>query len=123
MQKPEVAISAIHCKPGVISHPAYLLNIESHITAIISTTFFQNVAQLDMMNASPKQPQSATGLAIAIQRVRGSMKHINAVAPQATVRRNVPKHSITPMMNSTAQRANAPTFTKLGHNSRFITAR
>ena len=33
--------------------------------------FFQNVAQLERIIASPKQPQSVTGFLIAIQRVSG----------------------------------------------------
>ncbi len=108
------ATNAIHCSEGVIRQRALRLYFTNHPAAKIKATFFQNVAQLPMTQASPKHPQSLTGLKTAIQSVRGSMKHITAKQAKAVVRRKLPKTNPMPIMNSTAHSRNTPAKTRLG---------
>ena len=75
-----VAMNAIHWKAGVIMHGMLLLYFNNQTMHAESMTFFQNVDQLDMIYASPKQPQSATGSAMAIHKVSGSITIMNKSA-------------------------------------------
>ena len=70
----------------------------------MSTMFFQKVCQLLMTNASPKQPQSDTGSAMAIQSVSGVMKHIMMMASMEVDLRLVPNTKHIPIRNSKAAR-------------------
>lgn len=81
------AIIAIHWKAGEITVTARRLKRNSQTMAAEIMTFFQKVAQFEIISASPKQPQSATGSAMAIQSVRGSMTAIMAAAHIGVERR------------------------------------
>ena len=116
-------MKAIHCIAGVIMHAQYLLYRTSHKVNANNTTFFQNVAQLDIIYASPKHPQSATGLNTAIHSVRGNMTHINARLKIALPLLKHPKARHTPMKNSIAHKKKTPTVTRFGHTDKPITAR
>ena len=71
-----------------------------------STTFFQNVSQLVSTTASPKHPQSVTGLLMARTSVSGVNTAMNSSAPHAahfvfTLRK---RHK--PIMNSASDSTN-----------------
>src|SRR6056297_1911870 len=70
------------------------------IVKIINTTFFQNVSQFVIIIASPKQPQSDTGLKIARNKVRMVKKLINKRVTQAVIFRFVAKSKENPRTNS-----------------------
>ena len=78
-----------------------------------NTTFFQNVAQLLMTSASPKQPQSETGLLRAIHKVSGVIIIIKMKPPQAVSRKRIPKSMLIPIMNSMAEMMMAAKSAKL----------
>ena len=66
----------IHWNAGDIKPGNFLLNFNSHTMMAVRITFFQNVDQFEIIRKSPKHPQSLTGLLMAIQNVKGNMKHI-----------------------------------------------
>jgi hypothetical protein len=67
--------------------------------------FLKKVPQFDSLMASPKHPQSDTGLKIAITNVSGVKKAINRNAPQAAVLIFTPNKSSKPISSSAAQAA------------------
>ena len=66
--------------------------------------FFQNVCQLVKTHASPKQPQSDTGLAKARYRVSGVIKIISNKANHVAVVFRMPKNKKIPTENSMADK-------------------
>ena len=74
---------------------------------MVITTFFQKVAQLEMTHASPKHPQSATGSAMAIHSVSGSITAMKSSTMTGEKRRKLPVTRNTPVMNSRVNRMNA----------------
>ena len=70
-----------------------------------STTFFQNVCQLVSFTASPKQPQSLMGLAMASHSVSGVNTAIMSSSRRDVARRCMAKSRQMPMPNSTADMA------------------
>ena len=70
-----------------------------------STTFFQNVCQLVSTSASPKQPQSLTGLATASQSVSGVITASSTTAILDASRRRMAKSRKMPMENSSVDSA------------------
>jgi hypothetical protein len=93
------------------------------IIANVKQIFFANVAVLDMIQASPKQPQSLTGLAIAIHADKGSIKHIMASAKIGIHLRKHPVRINTPMKNSAKMSENTPAISMLPLTMIFITER
>ncbi len=91
--------------------------------AAVSATFFQNVAQLEIISASPKHPQSETGSAMAIHAVRGSMTHITPSANIDTHLRKQPKSMNTPMQNSARKSMKANAMVTPSPTSMFMAAR
>ena len=78
------------------------------IAASNKSTFLINVSQLVSTQASPKHPQSDTGLKIARYNVNGVIKLININANvEATVLRT-PKNKKIPIENSMADNAIPP---------------
>lgn len=68
-----------------------MLPPKTEIAAINKIMFFQNVCQLVKTHASPKQPQSDTGLAKARYRVSGVIKIISNKANHVAVVFRMPK--------------------------------
>ena len=66
--------------------------------------FLKNVSQLEITNASPKQPQSDTGSKRARYKVSGVINAINAKIRKETYRRYTPNSMQTPSANSIAER-------------------
>ena len=56
------------------------------------TTFLPNVSQLVNINASPKHPQSVTGLSKANQKVKGVMTAITATTARGAMILRIPKN-------------------------------
>ena len=66
------------------------------------TTFFQNVSQLDSLMASPKQPQSLMGSAMASHSVSGVNTAMMSSSRRDVARRWMANSRQMPMPNSTA---------------------
>lgn len=75
------------------------------IAKVDNTMFFQKVCQLEITKASPKQPQSETGSAIAIQSVSGVMKPIMSNDRMEVDLMLVPNRRQTPKVNSNVANA------------------
>ena len=71
-------------------------------------TFLPNVSQFVNIQASPKQPQSATGSKIARYRVNGVMTIININANEEANVLRVPKNREMPTKNSMADSVMPP---------------
>ena len=67
-----------------------------------STAFFQNVCQLVSTTASPKHPQSLTGLAKASHSVSGVMTRKSISVSSDTMRRRMASNRNVPSENSNA---------------------
>ena len=67
-----------------------------------STTFLASVSPLVSLMASPKQPQSLTGLSTKIHTVRAVMTAMNASVSLLTTRRQMARSMSIPIQNSTA---------------------
>ncbi|OQC33877.1 MAG: hypothetical protein BWX65_00731 [Bacteroidetes bacterium ADurb.Bin057] len=85
----------------------FLRKTTTIMTAVNKTMFFQKVAQLLSIMASPKQPQSVTGSAIAIQRVSGVIIDIKSSPTNELSRIRMENTKLRPMTNSTEQRMKA----------------
>ena len=72
-----------------------------------NNTFLKNVCQLVKIRASPKQPQSLTGFAIAKYNVSGVINIIVNKTNQEVKRRYEPKNMFTPIINSNAAKSTA----------------
>ena len=70
------------------------------MAAANSTTFFQNVCQLVSTSASPKQPQSLIGLAIASHSVSSVITTMRISTISDTRRRRMAKSRQMPRKNS-----------------------
>lgn len=81
-----------------------MLPPKTEIAAINKIMFFQNVCQLVKTHASPKQPQSDTGLAKARYRVSGVIKIISNKANHVAVVFRMPKNKKIPTENSMADK-------------------
>ena len=69
---------------------------------IVNTIFFQKVVQLSITKASPKHPQSVTGFAKAIQKVRGVITHIKSIPTNVDSLGRTPSNMVIPTKNSNA---------------------
>ena len=78
-----------------------------NIDAASKIMFLASVSSLLSMMTSPKQPQSDTGLAIAMYVVRIVIAAIKTVATLAVPRLLMPNSKCVPMVNSTKARMTA----------------
>ena len=86
----------------------------------INKRFLLNVAQLDILSRSPKQPQSFTGFAVAIHSVSSVKNAINSIVAQAEKRRQRFISSIKPSRDSAAGRIMAKSGDRGSRNDRCI---
>src|SRR5574344_206294 len=85
----------------------FLRNAITFMTTANKIMFFQKLAQLLKIMALPKQPQSVTGFANAIQSVTGVITHIKSKPTNDVSRIRIENKKLTPITNSMAKRANA----------------
>ena len=90
-----------------------------------STTFFQNVIQLLRWTASPKQPQSEIGFAMASHSVSGVINAMRNSEMRVTRRRWMAKSRQMPNVNSNAASPTAATIkiVSVANDSRCMATR
>ena len=65
-----------------------------------STTFFAKVSHGESFSASPKQPQSSTGMSVALNRVSSVKKQSDSTAKIEMSRMRTLKRSMQPIISS-----------------------
>ena len=93
-------MTANHCSRVCTSAPARWLFIHNTTSMASMTMFFQKVAALDSMIASPKHPQSLTGSAIHIYSVSAVMTAMKMAVSLIAMRLKHPRSIMTPAINS-----------------------
>lgn len=96
------------------------LSLNTMTAAINNITFFPKVSQLVNTHASPKQPQSETGLKSARYKVNGVMKIIRINAKVEATDLLTPKNRKIPTENSIADRIIPPNNGKKEGNQEAI---